>query len=70
MAKEQKQEEKKEKQYDTYKRGTADPAAAEATNTRGVLNMIDRLINKPKYYKKGGSIDGCAIRGKTRASHK
>ena len=65
MAKEQKQEDK-EKQYDTYKRGTADPAAAEATNTRGLLNMIDRLINKPKYYKKGGKIDGCAVRGKTR----
>ena len=56
MAKEQKKEEQKEPQYDTYKRGTADPQAAEATNRRGVLNLVDRLINKPKYFKKGGEM--------------
>ena len=119
-----------EKQYDTQKDKISPlevgKEAAVRTNERGVLNMAERLMKKPKYYAeggetkssrtklleeqpknfmqematkvskgldkigitqekeykgktkeevavkkaKGGSIDGCAIRGKTRASHK
>jgi hypothetical protein len=118
-----------EKQYDTEKKVSplvVGKEAAVRTNERGVLNMAERLMKKPKYYAeggetkssrtkllegmpknfmqematkvskkldsvgikqekeyegktkeevavkkaKGGSIDGCAIRGKTRASHK
>ena len=119
-----------EKQYDTQKDKISPlevgKEAAARTNERGVLNMAERLMKKPKYYAeggetkssrtklleeqpknfmqemaakvskgldkigitqekeykgktkeemavkkaKGGSIDGCAIRGKTRARHK
>lgn len=47
-----------EKQYDTEK-GKVSPyvvgkEAAIRTNERGVLNMAERLMKKPKYYAEGG----------------
>jgi hypothetical protein len=37
---------------------------------KGTIYSIDTLNKKVKKYKKGGSIDGCAVRGHTRAKHR
>ena len=37
---------------------------------KGTIYSIDTLNKKVKRFKKGGSIDGCAVRGHTRAKHR
>ena len=37
---------------------------------KGTIYSIDTLNKKVKRFKKGGSIDGCAVRGLTRAKHR